>query len=202
MRNPAKLPWLTLLLAGSMAVLFAALGPAPSAWVYDRVALGDGELWRLLSAHLVHSDAGHLLWNMAGLAILGAIVESRLGRGWLLAGLLAGCLAVDLTLWSALPGMSRYCGLSGALNALLVPTLVGLRHQTGPGLSWLIGGGSLLKILIELAAGQALFTHTAWASVPLAHLAGWILGAALVAVRAITLRRRSGPGAVSHAVTP
>lgn len=168
-------PWLTIALAGSMAVLYAALGPAPQGWVYDRAAIAGGEWWRLLSGHWLHADAGHLGWNLAALLLLGTLVE-RQDRGLLLACVLLGGLAVNITLLWALPGMTHYCGLSGVLNTLLLPVLAGLRRPAGNGPLWLMVGLSLGKILVELTGGAALFTDTSWASVPEAHLAGWLAG--------------------------
>lgn len=185
-------PWLTLTLAGSMVALFAALGPAPEAWVYDRLAIAAGEWWRLFSGHWVHSDGGHLGWNLAATLLLGWIVE-RWNRSFLLLGLLTGSLAVDLMLWLGLPGLSHYCGLSGVLNTLLLVALIALRRDTRGGILLMIGVLSLGKILVELLAGQALFTHTAWASVPEAHLGGWLIGLLMIAAgRAI----KWTPGAI------
>mgnify|MGYP001821827145 CR=1 FL=1 len=169
------LPWLSVTLAGLVVALYAAFGPAPEAWVYDRAAIAGGEWWRLISGHWVHSDGAHLGWNLAGLLALGWTVEMR-GRRRLVAGLLAGTFGVDLMLWLGLPGLAAYCGLSGVLNSLLPLALVGLwQRATAPALV-ATGALSLLKITSEISAGQALFTHTAWASVPEAHLAGWLAG--------------------------
>jgi rhomboid family GlyGly-CTERM serine protease len=169
------LPWLSVTLAGLVVALYAAFGPAPEAWVYDRAAIAGGEWWRLISGHWVHSDRAHLVWNLAGLLALGWIVEMR-GRRGLLTGLLVGTLGVDLVLWLGLPGLAAYCGLSGVLNSLLPLALAGLwQRATAPALV-ATGALSLLKITSEISAGQALFTHTAWASVPEAHLAGWLAG--------------------------
>ena len=111
------LPWLSLTLAGLVAALFAAFGPAPTAWVYDRFAIVDGEWWRLLSGHWVHSDGSHLIWNLAALLALGWIIETR-SRYALIVGLLGGSIGVDLVLWLWLPEVTRYCGMSGVLNTL------------------------------------------------------------------------------------
>lgn len=242
-QNP---PWLTIALAGSAAALYAALGPAPEAWVYDRAAIADGEWWRLFSGHWLHGDGGHLGWNLVALLLLSGLVESR-GRWLLLACLLLGSLVVDAVLGLAMPDLAYYCGLSGVLNALLLPALAGLwRHEDslrmwpyrplflwervrvrgirqapemavawridaltpspsthkgnrdpggrgmkggmslhsldshGNGLLWLVGALSLGKVLVEMVSGSALFTHTAWASVPESHLAGWMAGLLLL----------------------
>src|SRR5262245_21832159 len=38
-----------------------------------------GEWWRLFSSEFVHRDWGHVLWNCAGLVIVGLALEPRLG---------------------------------------------------------------------------------------------------------------------------
>lgn len=174
-----NLPWLTIALAGLAAAFYAALGPAPEAWVYDRAAIAGGEWWRLLSGHWLHGDGGHLGWNLAALLLLGTMVE-RCSRSLLIAGLLFGSLGVDAMLWWVTPGLTHYCGLSGVLNALLLPALAALWRADGNGPLWLIGGLSIGKILVEMTSGNALFTHTLWASVPESHLAGWLAGLLLV----------------------
>lgn len=176
-----RLPVMTLALAGLAVVLFATLGRAPSALVFDRAAITDGEWWRLLSGHWVHSDRGHLGWNTGALILLGSIVEMH-NRRALSAGLIIGSLGVSLMIWLGLSNMTHYCGLSGVLNTLLLSALYALwRQARSPG-PIIIGALSLLKILVESTSGAALFTHAVWASVPLAHLAGWITGLVLIAV--------------------
>lgn len=188
--STGALPWLSVTLAGLTAGLFAAFGPAPEAWVYDRAAIAGGEWWRLISGHWVHSDGVHLGWNLAAQLVLAWIVEMHSRRG-LLAGLLVGTLGVDLMLWLGLPGLAAYCGLSGVLNSLVLLALAGLwQGATAPALV-ATGTLSLLKIVGEMSAGQALFTQTAWASVPEAHLAGWLAGLILIAARIIWGRRKN-----------
>jgi rhomboid family GlyGly-CTERM serine protease len=178
------MPWLTLALAGSMAALYAMLGPAPAALVYDRVAIGEGEWWRLLTAHLVHGDIVHLAWNLAGLLLLGTMLE-RVSRVLLPAMLLSGAMAIDLMLAAGLSEIAYYCGLSGVINALLVPVLADVWRRSRSPLVPAIALLTLAKIGVEMVAGQALLTETAWPSLPAAHLAGWVGGlpALLLCVR-------------------
>jgi hypothetical protein len=42
----------------------------------------------------------------------------------------------------------------------------------------LTAAGAVLKIVVEMHAGQALFTQTAWPSVPAAHAVGLLCGLA------------------------
>lgn len=169
------LPWLTLSLAGLAIGVYALAGPASGSMVYDRTAIVDGEWWRLISGHWIHSDSGHLAWNVGALALLGSIVESA-GRRLLPLGLLAGTVAVDVLLWCGAPEMLRYCGLSGLLNTMLVIALWIAWRRSSHWIPWAVGIGSLLKIVAETGSGQALLTQTAWTSFPMAHLAGWLAG--------------------------
>jgi rhomboid family GlyGly-CTERM serine protease len=175
----AWLPWLTLSFSGLAIGLYALAGPAAAGAVYDRAAVADGDWWLLVSAHWIHSDAGHLAWNVGALLLLGSIVEAG-GRRLLPLGLLAGTVAVDLLLWWGVPEMSRYCGLSGVLNTLLVIALWTAWRRSNHWIPWAVGVASLLKIVAESSSGQALLTQTAWAGFPMAHLAGWLAGCMLV----------------------
>jgi len=177
--NGSTLPWMSLALAGLMAALFAAFGPAPEALVYDRVAINDGEWWRLLTGHWMHSDRGHLIWNVSAFLVLGWITETR-NRSALIAALLAGTLGVNLTLWLMLPEITHYCGMSGVLNTLLLFALATLWRSATLPILVVTGVLSFAKILIEISAGQALFTSSTWQSVPQVHLAGWLAGLALI----------------------
>ena len=177
-----KLPWLTLFLGLGVGALFLISGPAPEAWLYDRAAIANGELWRLVTGHLVHSDAAHLAWNLGAFVILGALAETRLGlRPLPLLGLLLGAAtAIDLWLWWLEPGMLRYCGLSGLLNGLLAAAAIGLWRRTGSPVFLLLLIGDLAKIGLEAGLGGALLPTSglAWGAVPGAHLAGLAAGMA------------------------
>ncbi len=160
-----------------LAVLFALAGPQGlDRWAFDRAAVAAGQAWRLASGHLVHCDASHLGWNLAGLLVLGLLFYPHLGRR-LLAALVAGALAVDAWLWW-LSGLDRYCGLSGALNGILAAGLLAWWREDR---SWpvpVVAALCLAKIAVESAVGAALFTETAWPAAPLAHAAGFAGGLA------------------------
>lgn len=177
-----RLPWLTLGLAALIAGLYLAAGPLPAALLYDRAAIGGGEIWRLATGHLVHGDAGHLGWNLAALLILGGLLETTpgLGRSGLLLALLAGTAAVSAALWWGMPGLDRYCGLSGVLNTVYVLLLAGLLRQTGQHSLLLLLAANALKIAVEAAAGGALFSDPFWPPVPAAHIAGFLAGLAVL----------------------
>jgi len=174
-RGSIGLPRLSVILAALTIALYALAGPAPEWLVFDRLCIANGELWRLFTGHWVHSDGEHLLWNVAGLLVLGWLFESLL-RSRLLAVLLIGAVGVDILIWCALPTLERYCGLSGVLNTLLAAGLCLQWKAAREPLVMLAGAGAIAKIAVEIINASALFTHSAWPSVPTVHAAGFLAG--------------------------
>lgn len=174
-QGSAELPWLTALLVAGAILLWWGFGPAPAALVFDRAAITQGQIWRLITGHMVHSDAGHALWDIAALAAIGWLLETQCRLRMLLVSLL-GCMAVDVGIWWFMPTLDLYCGLSGVLNTLFVVMLADLwaahRHPIFP----LAGIALCIKLAYEIHAGQSLIVATAWPATPLAHLAGTLGG--------------------------
>jgi len=115
----------------AMAVaLMALLQMLPPAWHgvlrYERGAVLDGELWRLLTGHLIHLGLAHWALNAAGLvlcALLADRVDAPILQGWLLLRLVALGVGVSLMLLAFAPEVSHYVGLSGVLYGLFVLVL-------------------------------------------------------------------------------
>jgi hypothetical protein len=93
--------------------------------------------------------------------------------------LLIGTVGVDAWLWWGDHTLFYYCGLSGILNSLLIVGLLQFWRDWRHPLILLTGVGAAVKILVEINAGQALLTQTAWPSVPTAHAAGFLCGLVL-----------------------
>ena len=95
-----------------------------SVLAWDRVGIGSGEWWRLLSGHLVHLGWSHLALNLAGLALIAWVVGAAFTvPGWLLiAG--SSVVVIDTGFWYLDPELQRYVGLSGLLHGLLAAGLV------------------------------------------------------------------------------
>lgn len=174
-RASRMLPWRSIVLVGLAAALYVFAGPAPEAWVFDRSAIAAGEVHRLLTGHWVHSDMQHALWDIAALALLGVLFERRL-RGAMFVALALGTLVVDVWLWWGMPALAQYCGLSGILNSLLAAGGLHLWRQTHAPIVLGVLAAAGTKVLVELFADTALFTNTAWRSVPSAHIAGLAAG--------------------------
>ncbi len=173
---------LGLALLGACLVLFL-----PTVWGeagrlalrYDREALAQGQLWRLLTAHWVHLGLRHALVNVLGFALMWALfVRDYSMRQWLLI-VLAALGAVDAGLWLWDSTVRWYVGSSGVLHGILAAgTVASLRRRDPQGL-WLaalIAG----KLLYEQRVGPLPFSGTSEVVVD-AHLFG-VLGGASAAL--------------------
>ncbi len=129
----AKFPLAVLVCAALAAAASGNDGAA--ALRYSRAAVADGEWWRLLTAHLVHLGTGHLLLNLAGLALVCWLTGSdyRATVWWGI--VLASAATIGAALYVLHPGVAWYVGLSGVLHGLLagglVPALRGRDRAAG-----------------------------------------------------------------------
>lgn len=190
-------PQQTLAIACVVAALFAATQTSEEIFFLLAADSHSSAPWRWITSHLVHTDLTHLTLNLAGLIILGVLLEQHKTPAlWLV--LLAGCGSVQLWfVWQH--EANYYCGLSGVLCALLAGTLV-FGYQTnkrwcdissGNAIMWLIAAIVGLKLAIELSTSARLTFGMSWPSAPGAHLAGFTGGViASVAYRTL-IRRRS-----------
>lgn len=101
-------------------VLLSMPGEAAQLWLrYDRERVLQGEYWRLLSAHLVHLNAWHMMLNVGGVALIAALFRDDYSwRGWLLIALFSA-LAIDVAFVGWEPQILWYVGLSGVLHGVL-----------------------------------------------------------------------------------
>jgi rhomboid family GlyGly-CTERM serine protease len=137
-----------------LAIIMVGLaGQDASVWLrYDRQAILAGQIWRLFTGHLVHLGWPHLLVNLAGLALVWALVGSALSNGRWVATSLACALAVGLSLLVLSPTVARYVGLSGVLHGLMAAgALVQLRAGVQRA-GWILGVLAL-KLAWEQMAG-------------------------------------------------
>jgi rhomboid family GlyGly-CTERM serine protease len=165
-----------------MPDVFAAVGERLQ---YDRQAIAGGQLWRLVTCHLVHFGLEHLAWDAAVFVLL-AVLCWRLGKRRSLVSLATATLAIPAALWILQPGLSTYRGLSGLDSALFVTAALGMGQRLcGEGRDrWgaaayasVVALGA--KIAYEVATGTTLFVDAAglgFVPVPLAHATGALAG--------------------------
>lgn len=202
LRWTARRPWLTVF--GVACALAAAIAPgAAEALHFDRTALAGSELWRLLTGHFTHWTTGHLVWDTAAFAALGAWLERR-SRALFAAVVAAAAGAIWAAVWFGAPELETYRGLSGIDTALFgaaAAHLLGLARRRR---SWEAAvvplaalAGLAGKTVAELASGASVFVDAngAFAPVPLAHLAGLAAGLATTALHPMRpASDRSAPG--------
>jgi rhomboid family GlyGly-CTERM serine protease len=110
--------WLLLILLLLAAVL--GLGDNVSAVLrYDRSAIAAGGWWRLLTAHIVHLDAHHLILNELGLVLVWSLFAQDFDAVDWCAIVLAGALAISSGLWWLSPNIAWYVGVSGVLHTVM-----------------------------------------------------------------------------------
>jgi rhomboid family GlyGly-CTERM serine protease len=112
--------WVWLLLILSVPTLLWALGDNVNELLrYDRGAIAAGGWWRLLTAHLVHLDAHHLVLNALGLVLMWSLFAADYAAIEWCVIVLSGALAVTSGLWWLSPHVAWYVGASGVLHAVV-----------------------------------------------------------------------------------
>ena len=125
LRKDALRSWIIPIVVSLAAIGLQAAGPDMRvALAWDRAALGAGELWRLVSGHLVHLGWSHCALNVAGLLLVWTLVGQNLGaRTWGIVAALS-IAAMDAGLWLINTELDWYVGLSGLLHGLLAAGLL------------------------------------------------------------------------------
>jgi GlpG protein len=150
----------------------------------------EGELWRLFTPTLLHSDILHLFFNMIWLLLLGTQIEARLGSmRYILLMLIAGILSNTLQYLMTGP---NFIGFSGIVCAMA--TYIKARQQVAPWEAYQMSSGTFLFIcfFVGLLAVLSLVTFFLEvfqnASFPIsiantAHLVGALVGYSLGRMR-------------------
>lgn len=122
--------------------------------VYQRELISQGQLWRLISGHLLHTNGYHLLLNLAAIIMLWALH----GHFYSLknyAGIFIGsALFCSLALFQFNPDLIQYVGLSGVLHGIFVwGSILDIRYKEKTG--YLLFVGVWLKIAYEQIYGAS-----------------------------------------------
>ncbi|MFN3786424.1 MAG: rhombosortase [Thiothrix sp.] len=153
--------------------------------LYQRDQIAAGEIWRLLSGQLVHTNAWHVLLNIAGLWILALFQPQAYPHRyyWLQIMWLASNVAAGL--WYLQPQLQWYAGFSGILYGLFLLNGIAWLQQR----DWLTAAVLLLgvcgKTVWDWQVGAAYSPTAALINAPVvyaAHLYGmtggllWAMG--------------------------
>lgn len=98
--------------------------------MYHRQAIGEGQYWRLITGHLVHSNGWHLLLNLASLIMIGLLFNHHLSIiFWIIIFVISAILISAAYFWYA-PEFDYYVGLSAVLYAaIIIGALLDLKEQ-------------------------------------------------------------------------
>ena len=158
---------------------------------FYRLAISEGEYWRLLTGHLFHTNGTHLLLNLLGLALITALHRH----------FYQPLPFATLTLFSALfisgfliliGGLDRYVGLSGLLHSFFAwGALKDMQAKEKTGVFLYLG--LWVKVLLEQTQGASeQIASLINANVAIdAHLGGAIAGTLCFALGLIARRLQS-----------
>lgn len=177
-----RIPFASLLIAFAAWVIQAVPGLGAHLY-FDRLAIEQGEFWRLVTCQWTHWSWSHFAWDVLALVTLGAACE-MICRARFLSCVAASALIIPLGVWRCEPQVMLFGGLSGIASALYLLLAVELLRKTLRKRDFLAAGaigalvqGFFAKVLAEAAAGETLFSGGDGALIPLT-LAHWI-GAAI-----------------------
>ena len=88
--------------------------------IYDRDLLAQGELWRLLSSHFVHTNFNHLMLNIAGLTMLWALHGDHYDNKNYALAFIISMIVCSAGIYFFDTDMQRYVGLSGVLHGIFI----------------------------------------------------------------------------------
>lgn len=107
------------LIFASIMALLAVFGRAGElALRFDSLAIRDGEIWRIWSAHWVHLGWQHALLNIGGLLLLAWLQPQGRLRLWLTFYVM--CSSLISLYWLMTDYDAYYVGASGVLHGLLI----------------------------------------------------------------------------------
>jgi rhomboid family GlyGly-CTERM serine protease len=146
--------------------------------VYDRQAILNGQMWRLLTAPFVHFSASHLFWDTLLFGAAGFAIAYHRYRGlWMVCAF--STVIPSLLFLVTLPHLERYGGLSGlATGAVAYFCLCRALRTKEKRMIWLfILVGTGIKIMAETVTGFPLFVEIdgiPFRVLPSAHIIGYL----------------------------
>ena len=174
----------------AIGLMFIAQFPASQAWLaWDRDAILNGEVWRILTGNLTHTNWPHMIMNALALAIITFIFRLHFSARPYSFLLLTLAAAVGLGIF--ISDIEWYAGLSGVLHGLFgwgAVRDIQARQKGG----WLLLAGLAGKIGWEqFFGGSASSAALIGARVAVeAHLAGALAGFAVALLTGYLTRHK------------
>lgn len=182
----AKSSAVTLIVALAAVAAFASDGET-ALLEGSRVAISDGQWWRVFTGHVTHWSGDHLAWDLFMFVVLGVTLEHR-NRKRYLALLVASAATISASVFLLQSNIASYRGLSGVDSALFVAVCANLlvdarrderrvprRADPSTVVATFLFAGFIGKTIFEYATGDTLFVASnaaGFTPLPLAHVAG------------------------------
>jgi rhomboid family GlyGly-CTERM serine protease len=117
---------------------------------YDQMAVEEGQLWRLITGHLLHLSWYHLISNLAALVLVFILLSSQLRAIWLGYSITCIALLCSAGLFVFSTYVKWYVGLSGVIHGVVV---LGCALAISQGERWAIflTVGTVIKLVLEQA---------------------------------------------------
>lgn len=188
----------------AVLLMVQALPGLGDALLFDRDAIRQGEVWRLVTANAVHYSWAHLWGNVAVLAVAGVWAESRAPRT--LAGVLGlASLGVGGAVWTFEPGILQFAGASGVAVAVAAHA-AGCAWRDGGRARWVAAAvlaGLVAKLIADCAGWHWRDTAAdGFVVVATSHLAGALMGALPVLALAVRHRGLARAGTPRRPIHP
>lgn len=174
----ARFPVITALVVTAAATIYG-IEDGNHLFLYDRNKVLDGDIWRVVTGHLVHFSWQHFGYNLILLVLTGCWLEYRLGVRyvWLL---VLTSLVSGLYFLLFLPDMAHYGGLSGLVSANVVYlSLLEIQHNKKARPFWIaIILLFIAKVGYEMLMKETIFvsqSNTMFEVAPSAHIIGAIV---------------------------
>jgi len=91
---------------------------------FERSDIDQGHFWLLLTGNFVHLGQSHLWMNMAGFALVVALVWQHFTAAQWLIVMVFASLVVGIGLWVFNPEVLAYVGFSGTLHGLILAGVI------------------------------------------------------------------------------
>jgi len=116
------------------------------------------QFWRFITGHLLHLGWIHLLFNLAGLALITALFFPEWSASSFSSAFISSAILMNICLYVFSPELIWYVGLSGILHGLIAAGAI-YSYQVQPKFALLILIGCAIKIGWEQFTGSSVGTE-------------------------------------------
>ncbi|QIZ76325.1 rhombosortase [Ferrimonas lipolytica] len=135
-----------------MALILATMPELKDNLDWSRVDIEQGQYWRLVTGHLLHTNSYHLWMNLGGLWLIFGLHQPYYGDRTIWLVTLAMMLIISTGIYVWVADTWRYVGLSGLLHGLFTwGALLDIKCQWRSG--WLLLAGVIAKVSWENVVG-------------------------------------------------